>query len=606
MLLRIFTILKKNISPPKTLKAILGIAWAQADGFIKSRLVLTLVLVFCGSILAAISPIALKLLIDGLTGGDIHNAVYSPAFLILIYLFSLWIYRSLSEFRKKIFSAADQRLNRNLSRQLFKHVMQLPMMFHLNRETGALSQTLINGLAGYSIILQHIIFSFLPTIVEILMIGIILSSLYPAKFLIILCISIICYIGAFAVGVARITTPSRQVAKAQTEAYASLTDSILNTETIKYFNGESHVHDRFDKILSVTERKWACFYSHQMINGLWVTIIFTLSLGTSMVLATRQVMQGQMTVGDFILIHTYMLQIISPLETLGFAFRDMAQGISFTEKMIDLLTQKKEPFQNTSPLEPISGKGKLRFDRVSFSYVKGISVLKDISFTIEPGKILAIVGVSGSGKSTVSRLLFRLFDPDEGNILINEKSISEIPLAQLRSYIAVVPQDSILFNDTIAYNIGFGEPNCDLQEIEQAARLAHIHQRIAAMPNGYQTMVGERGIKLSGGEKQRISIARAILKKPQIIIFDEATSSLDTKTEQHILNKLITQLKGTTTLVIAHRLSTVIHADEILVLDQGSIIERGTHADLIKKNKTYASLWHTQQRSSSLLRKQEE
>lgn len=647
------TFLSRNTGrKPKRLITILkqaaALAWTEADGFVKKRLILTLFLVLCISLFSALAPIALKFAIDGLTTfpdtgqlttinqeafsiadfTSVSSITIGPVFLLLVYIFSLWLSRSLGEIRWFFFGTADQRLHRRLSRHLFSHIMMLPMAFHLERKTGALNQTLVQGLAGYSILLNHAVFSILPIIVELLIISVVLAYLFQPVFLIILGLSTLAYGAAFALGVNRITGPVRNVANAQIKTYANLTDSILNYETVKYFNAEQHINDRYDKTLAATESHWATFYGRKTMNGLLVASIFALSLGSALVIAAGHVMQETMTVGGFILINSYMLQIVRPLETLGAAFRDMAQGTAFIERMISLLNQnaegsivpekyagahippdghpdrrKQEP-PLTKETKASGGTGKLVFNQVVFSYHFGQNpvltpILKDISFTIEAGKTLAIVGKSGAGKSSLIRLLTRLYDPDSGNIYLNGKPVQDMSLSELRQAIAVVPQDTVLFNDTIAYNIGLGKQGCTTMEIEQAARLAHIHDFIIKSPEGYQTIVGERGLKLSGGEKQRISIARAVLKNPQLFVFDEATSSLDSKTEREILRNLITISKGATTLIIAHRLSTVVHADEIIILDQSAIIERGTHDNLMAKRGLYASMWHSQHQTKT-------
>lgn len=594
------------------------VAWQQADGFIKGRLLLTLLLVFTSAAFSAVAPLALKYAVDALGARQPKNTAleflsfwgmdaaggtaFGPITLISAYLVSLWVSRSLGELRWFLYGTADQRLARNLSRRLFGHVLELPLSFHLGRKTGALSQTLIQGLSGYSILLNHTIFILLPVAVEIAVIGAVLTMFLNAQFLAILGASVIAYSISFALGVKQIIGPSRAVSTAQVDAYASLTDSILNAEMVKYFTAEQRVGNRYDTALAKTETQWASFYRYKTMNGLLIALVFVLSLGAASLLAAKQVVTGAMTLGDFVLVNAYMLQIVKPMETLGAAFRDLAYGVAFIEKMTALMTLRTE---NTGMPAPAAGKaigagtGGLIFNDVTFSYLEGDPVLRGVSFTVPPGKTLGIVGGSGAGKSSLVRLLLRLYDPDSGDILFGGRSIQTVPLDALRRAIAVVPQDTVLFNDTIAYNIGLGRPDCTQGDIERAARLAHIHDTILAMPDGYRTIVGERGLKLSGGEKQRVSIARAVLKKPHMFVFDEATSSLDTKTERQILDNLLEVSKGVTTLIIAHRLSTVVHADEILVLDEGRVVERGPHGALLGKNGFYASMWQIQQRGSS-------
>lgn len=608
------------------LKQAIFLAWSEADGFVKKRLALTLLLVLGTATLAALAPVALKYAVDGLR--DIPQAsadpatwaFMSPAVLIVFYIFSLWLSRSLAEARWFFYGTADQRLNRNLSRRLLSHVIGLPMSFHLDRKTGALNQTLVQGLSGYRILTNHAVFTVLPVLVEVMMVAAVLVFLFQAEFLLILGISVIAYAAVFGLGAARIIGPTRKVSATQIDAYANMTDSLLNTETVKSFSAESQVNDRYDSALEKSERWWSVFYWRKSENGLLAAAVFALSLSAAMILGALRVQQGAISVGDFVLINAYMLQIARPLETLGAAFRDIAYGAAFIEKMIGLMSKKPEACKikghKTGPpkisavegnAQIQTGAGRLEMRAIGFSYLPGRKILEDIDFTIKPGETTAIVGKSGAGKSSLIRLLMRFYEPANGDILLNGQSIREIPLEELRRSIAIVPQDTILFNDSIAYNIAFGRQGASPAEIERAARFAHIHDRIMAMPDGYRTVVGERGLKLSGGEKQRVSIARAVLKKPQLFIFDEATSSLDAKTEQSILGNLIEISRGMTTLIISHRLSMVAHADEILVLEQGRIAERGRHDFLLKKNGIYAAMWrmqHHQKEDDPIVRKE--
>lgn len=595
-----------------------SLAWHETDGFVRRRLLLTLFLVLGTAAFAALAPIALKYAIDGLEGGGgavlglgpvadpgmsaQTSFILGPAALILVYIASLWISRSLGEARWFFFGTADQRLHRRLSRRLLSHIIDLPMSFHLDRKTGALNQTLVQGLAGYRVLLNHAVFTVLPVMVEVAMVAAVLVFLFHGEFLMILGLSVVGYAAVFALAAARIIGPSREVSATQIEAYATMTDSILNTETVKCFNAERQINDRYDGALAKSERRWSTFYWRKSESGLLVAVVFALSLGAAMVLGVIRVQQGAMSVGDFVLINAYMLQIVRPLEMLGAAFRDIAYGAAFIEKMMGLMGQKTEGPAMTvieGGAHRRAGAGQLTVRQVCFSYIPERPILRDIDFTVAPGQTVAIVGRSGAGKSSLIRLLMRFYEPDSGDIVLNGQPIRELSLEDLRRSTAIVPQDTVLFNDTIAYNIGFGRPGSSAAEIEHAARVAHIHDRIMAMPDGYRTVVGERGLKLSGGEKQRVSIARAVLKKPQMFVFDEATSSLDTKTEQAILANLIEVSKGMTTLIISHRLSMVVHADEILVLEQGRIVERGKHDDLLNKNGVYAAMWRAQNRQAA-------
>ncbi|RMB07672.1 ABC transporter transmembrane domain-containing protein [Eilatimonas milleporae] len=625
-----------------------ALALAETDGFIRARLGAAVFLVLVTAVLAGLAPVALKYAVDGLGTGQARTVALTggqavalgPGLLIALYLGGLWASRTFGEMRWYLYGTADRRLHRNLSRRLLDHVIKLPMSFHLDRKTGALNQTLVQGLAGYSILLNHAIFTLLPVLVELAIIGAVIAAFLDSGFVLILIGSIAAYGAAFTLGVRQIIRPSRAVSTAQVDAFANMTDSILNTETVKYFTAEREVKARYDTALKKSEAEWRRFYLRKSLNGVLVACVFALSLGAAIFLGVSQVTAGVMTVGDFVLVNAYMLQIVKPMETLGAAFRDIAYGAAFIEKMADLMAREREPGSlpeadtHRPPTRNISaaaqaaqesqatqtlrgdmgaaaGAGELVFDTVRFSYLPGKPVLKGISFTVGRGKTVAIVGGSGAGKSSIIRLLMRLYDPDGpsgadggsgekgGDIRLNGVSTRALPLDALRQAIAIVPQDTVLFNDSIAYNIAFGRPGCARGEIERAAKLAHIHDRVMAMPDGYDTIVGERGLKLSGGEKQRVSIARAALKNPQIFVFDEATSSLDSRTERDILDNLIAVSRGMTTLVIAHRLSTVVHADTIIVLDQGRIVERGSHSALLQQGGLYAAMWHTQHQGNT-------
>lgn len=566
---------------------------------LKLVLALALLIVLASSALAALSPVVLKLIVDRLTNPNALDVTYLlVGSLALAYAASQWLSRFFGELRSLIMGRADQRLHRNLSLRLFKHVMALPLRFHLDRRTGALSQTLTNGLLGYRMLVQHLVSTVLPVVMEIATMSVVLLVLGQPVFLGIIAVTLSCYAAAFAVGALRLTHPARAISSAHIEANALLTDSIINYETIKSFSAEPRMHQRMDEAFAQTESRWAQFFSRKAMNGVIVGTIFAASLGTSVYVAANEVRQGRMSLGDFVLVHAYMLRVFQPMEMLGFALRDIAQGVAFIEKMIEVFRQEPEQASSRETRALPSGRGELRFEGISFSYDAERSILKDVSFKVPAGQTVAIVGPSGSGKSSLVRLLVRFWEPDDGRILIDGIPVSTVSGAALRAEIAVVPQDTVLFNDTIAYNIAMGSAECTKEDVEEAAKLAHIHDFIAARPEGYNTLVGERGLKLSGGEKQRVAIARAALKRPRIFVFDEATSSLDSKTEQKILRNIDEVSRGTTTLVIAHRLSTIAAADEILVLEEGRIVERGTHKDLLLLGGKYQTMWNTQQHES--------
>jgi ABC-type transport system involved in Fe-S cluster assembly fused permease/ATPase subunit len=477
--------------------------------------------------------------------------------------------------------------------------MRLPLRFHLERQTGAISQTLDNGLNGYQMVLHTLVFTILPIATELGTIVVVLSRLDHPAFLGLFSGALVAYAVVFWYSAYTIVAAARAASNSQVNATAVMTDSILNYETVKYFTAESVVQERVSRALTLTEDGWVRFYRRYAYNGLGVATIFAGFLAVTILYAAHEVQTGRMTVGSFVLVNTYMLQIVRPVEQLGYAMQMLSQGLAFLGKMFEIFREKPEPSWagDTSP-DGGGDAGRLDFEGVGVAYRPDRVVLKDVNFTLPAGKTLGVVGGSGAGKSTLVRLLVRLIDPDTGRILLDGASIGDLPLCTVRQAIAVVPQDTVLFNDTIGYNIAFGKAGSTQAEVEHAARLAHLHDFIMSLPEGYDTRVGERGVKLSGGEKQRVSIARAAIKRPRIYVFDEATSSLDSNTEREILRNLREISRFSTTVVIAHRLSTVVHADEIVVLEGGTIVERGTHAALLRQRGRYASLWEAQQQGT--------
>lgn len=570
------------------------ILWAETDTYAKNRLAAAFALVIGSGLLAASAPIAYKLIVDALTGDAGMRAYVAPGLLIAAYVASQYFLKAFGALRECAHELGEQRLHRHLSRRLFAHLVSLPMSFHLNRKTGALGETLTQGLNGYQMIMQNAIYAILPVSVEFLAIAVVLIHFDHTEYLVILGMAAVSYAVAFGRGAASVTEPARAVSSAHIDAHSVLTDSLLNYETVKYFDAESIVRDRYDEALAQTESAWRIFFRRRVLNSLVVATIFAASLGASLAYAAREVIQGTMTIGDFVLINSYVLRLVQPLETVGYAVRDISQGLAFLQKLLELFREKPEGNDALADAPASNIRGEITFDEVSFCYRPDRVVLKNVSFSVARGQTVAVVGVSGSGKSSLVRLLFRLYEPVGGRIVLDSTAISEIPLSTLRQAIAVVPQDTLLFNDSIGNNIALGKHGCHQQEIEYAAKLAHLHEFIMGLPERYDTRVGERGLKLSGGERQRVAIARAALKQPRIYVFDEATSSLDSKTEREILHNLVDVSKSSTTLVIAHRLSTVVHADEIVVLDRGEIVERGTHAELLARNGKYTALWRAQ------------
>jgi ABC-type transport system involved in Fe-S cluster assembly fused permease/ATPase subunit len=500
-----------------------------------------------------------------------------------------------AELRDAVFAKVGQRAVRRVALATFRHLHALSLRFHLERQTGGLSRAIERGIRGTEFLLSYMLFNVVPTLFEILLVCAILWGFYEASFAAATLATIVAYIVfTFSVTDWRIKF-RREMNDRDSEANTKAIDSLLNFETVKYFANEAHEAERFDKALRAYER--AAVKSQTTLSALNIGqgMIIATGLVTVMLLAAGGVSRGVMTVGDFVLVNVYLVQLYAPLNVLGMVYRNIKQSLTDLESMFRLLAVRAEV--EDRPGAPALGVavGEIVFDHVSFRYDPRRAILHDVSFRVPPGGTLAIVGPSGGGKSTIARLLFRFYDVDAGAIRIDGQDLREVTQESVRRAIGVVPQDTVLFNDTIRYNIGYGRPGAADAEIEEAARHARIHDFVAALPDGYRSPVGERGLKLSGGEKQRVAIARVILKAPRILIFDEATSALDTKTEQEIQANLDEVSVGRTTLVIAHRLSTVVKADEILVLDQGRIVERGDHASLLSRGGVYAAMWARQQ-----------
>lgn len=580
----------------KTLREAVQLFWIAADSYAKQRLLLALAVVTAGALLAALTPIALKKVVDSLATSDVAGALRLPIALVMLYVLGQYLSRCLSELRVMLHGHAEQRVRRQVGRRLFEHLVRMPLRFHLERKVGAMGETVEQGLRGYALLLTHVVYTLVPVLIEFAAVTAILFHYHQARYLAILAVASIAYVIAFHRWATKIYQPSAHVSASHIDAHSVLTDSLVNHETVKYFDAESVVCHRYDSALGRTESAWKRFFNEYAINGVIVATIFGLSLGISLAYGTRDVVRGVMTVGDLVLINAYVIRLVQPLEQLGFAVRDIAQGLAFLGQMLALLREKAETDVSAAATAPAqTTSGELVFEKVTFSYRDERTVLEDVSFSVPVGKQVAIVGVSGSGKSSLIRLLFRLYEPASGRILLDGVPISQMSLSCVRQAVAIVPQDTVLFHDTIASNIGFGRPGASQSEIEEVARLANLHEFILGLPDGYATVVGERGMKLSGGERQRVAIARAALKRPRIFVCDEATSSLDTKSEREIIRNLIDLSSHCTTLVIAHRLSTIVHADEIVVLDRGRVVERGTHDALRALGGHYAALWNAQQ-----------
>jgi ABC-type transport system involved in Fe-S cluster assembly fused permease/ATPase subunit len=579
--------------------------WPKGETGLRCRVIVALALLILAKVVSVYVPLLYKHAVDAL-GRPALQVVAVPIALVLAYGVARVAAQALGEIRDALFAPVSQRAIRNLALEVFAHLHALSLRFHLERQTGGLSRVIERGTAGMEFLIRFTTFNILPTLFELGLVGVILWRLYDWRFSLVTLLAV----GAFVLFSVTLSEWRikfvRRMNEADTQANAKAIDSLLNYETVKYFGNEAHETERFD----VGRRRYekAAIRSSRTLSLLNIGqgAITSAGLVAVMVMAGYGVAGGAMTVGDFVAVNAFLIQLYTPLGMLGFAYREIRNALVNLEQMFGLLDVDAEIADKPGapPLE-VKG-GEIVFDHVDFHYEKARPILHDVSFRVAPGDTVAIVGSSGAGKSTVSRILFRFYDVASGSVRIDGQDIRDVTQASLRAAIGVVPQDTVLFNDTIYYNIAYGRPGASREEVEQAARLARIHDFIMGLPQGYQAPVGERGLKLSGGEKQRVAIARTILKNPHILLFDEATSALDTRTEQEIQRSLEEVSRGRTTLVIAHRLSTIVNADEIVVLDRGRIVERGRHGELLARNGLYADMWRRQQEAERQVEREAE
>ncbi|MEK9931372.1 MAG: ABC transporter ATP-binding protein/permease, partial [Rhodospirillaceae bacterium] len=522
-----------------------------------------------------------------------------PISLLLAYGLLRVLTIAFAELRDAIFAKVGQRAIRTVALQTFKHLHRLSLRFHLERQTGGLSRSIERGTKGIDFLLNFMLFNIIPTLLEILLVCGILWGLFDFWYAFVTFGTITSYI-CFTVIVTEWRLKfRRRMNETDNTANTRAIDSLINYETVKYFGNEAYESGRFDKALANYETAAVKSKTSLSLLNIGQSLIIGGGLTIILIMAGNGVAQSKLSVGDFVLVNTYLIQLYLPLNFLGFVYREIKQSIIDMEAMFSLLEVDCEVLDKSNAGDLKAGSGQINFENVSFGYDERRPILYDISFSVLPGTKTAIVGPSGSGKTTISRLLFRFYDVSSGAIKIDGQDIRSVRQASVREAIGIVPQDTVLFNDTIAYNIEYGLPGCSEQSVVKAAKSAAIHDFILSTPDQYQTMVGERGLKLSGGEKQRVSIARTILKDPRIFLFDEATSSLDSITEKEIQKSLNQISCERTTLVIAHRLSTIIDADEIIVLEAGRIVERGRHDQLLESNGVYASMWLRQQQEAS-------
>ena len=542
-------------------------------------------------------PMILKEIVDSLTvSPQSANAVLVlPMALLVAYGLLRLSTTAFTELREFFFARVTQRAVRNIALKVFRHLHALSLRFHLNRQTGGVTRDIERGTRGISTLISYTLFSILPTLVEISLVLGYLSLQYDIWFSVITIIALSVYI-IFTVLVTEWRTHFRRTMNdLDSKANVRAIDSLLNYETVKYFGNEEYEARRYDEGLQRFER--AAVHSQNSLSMLNTGQSLIIATAVTLILwrATLGVIAGTMTLGDLVLVNAFMIQLYIPLNFLGVIYRELKQSLADIERMFALLDENREVADSPAAQLLRVDRAELQFQHIDFSYEAKRQILFDVDFTVAAGTTTAVVGHSGSGKSTLARLLFRFYDVDRGAILIDGQDIREVTQTSLRQAIGIVPQDTVLFNDTIAYNIAYGKPGAEQTEIEAAARAAYIHDFILSLPDAYQTMVGERGLKLSGGEKQRVAIARTLLKNPKILVFDEATSALDSQAEQAIQAQLKDIARNRTTLVIAHRLSTISDAHQILVMSQGRIVERGTHAELLAARGMYADMWKRQQ-----------
>lgn len=577
----------------RLLKFLLPYLWPKENPRLRYYLVTAFVFMVVSKVSITLVPLAYKAMVDALSG-ETAKMLAIPIGLILAYGVARVGGALFEELRNVMFVHVSQNATRLLGLRVFRQLHALSLRFHLERQTGGLSLSIERGTQAVATVLSRLLFSIFPILFEITLVSVIMWHLLNGWFALAIVVTVGCYILFTVMAVSWRTRFRRELNRANADTNSKSLDSLLNYETVKYFGNEDFEADRFNMSRRLYE--YAAIknqFSFTAIN-LGQTAIISVGLIVMMAMAAQGIVQGRMTVGDFVLVNAYLLQLYQPLNFFGFIYAEVRQALIDMENMFDLLQEEQEIVDRPDATALQLRAGEVRFDSVSFGYDERRPILKNVSFTIPAGNTVAIVGASGAGKSTLSRLLFRFYDVSGGAVSIDGQDIRNLKQASLRAAIGIVPQDTVLFNDTLGYNIGYGKTGSSQEEIERAARLAHIHEFIVSLPDGYETRVGERGLKLSGGEKQRVAIARTILKNPAILVFDEATSALDTQTEREIQAHLREVSRDHTTLVIAHRLSTVVDADEIIVLEAGEIVERGRHDALLAANGRYAAMWQNQ------------
>jgi len=586
----------------RTIKLLAPYLWPKDHAGLRARVVIAVICLLLAKIASVGTPPILGYAVDSLTKvtQGLNSYLLIPVAFIVAYGLARISAMTFGELRNAIFSKVAEHAITQLSLNTFKHLHSLSLQFHLSRQTGALSKFIDRGTKGVDFLLTYVLFNVIPTIIEICLVAGILAYIYGFKYALVTVTTIGLYVFiTFAITQWRLQF-RRKMNEADNNVSTKLIDSLLNFETVKYFNNEEHEYKRlYESLIEYQNASVKNEYSLSYLN-IAQTFVIMLGITIMLVMSAFDIRAGLISIGGFVVINAYMLQLYQPLNFFGTVYREIRQSLTDMENLFTLWNEKSNLSDSDQDITP-SKEATIKFDNVSFDYDARRTIIKNITFEVPDGKKVALVGPTGAGKSTISRLLFRFYDPKEGAIYVNDQNIKDISQKSLRKMIGVVPQDTVLFNDTIYYNISYGNPEASEAEIFEAAKSADIHAFIISLPDGYQTIVGERGLKLSGGEKQRVAIARAILKNPSIFFFDEATSALDSATEKEIQKNLQVISRNRTTLVIAHRLSTAADADLILVLENGVITEQGTHDQLLLGNGKYTEMWNKQKGASDKL-----
>jgi ATP-binding cassette subfamily B protein len=563
----------------------------------KARVAVALVFLVTAKLANVAVPLVLKEVVDSLSPSQAMLAL--PLALLVAYGILRLSTTLFAELRDLVFVRVTQRAIRRIALDVFRHLHALSLRFHLERQTGGVSRDIERGARGISTLLSYMLFSIIPVVLEFTLVAVVLFAKFDWRFVAVTFSAVIVYI-AFTVGITEWRMDIRRRAnELDSRANTRAIDSLLNYETVKYFNNEDYEAKRYDENLRQYENAAVKTEASLGVLNIGQSFIIAIAVTILMVLAAQGVVGGALTLGDLVLINGLLIQLYIPLNFLGMVYREIKQALADMDRMFRLLEQHREIEDSPNAVRLPEGPASIRFEHVDFRYDPKRQILQDVTFDVPAGHKVAVVGASGAGKSTLARILYRFYDVERGAVRINGKDIREVTQTSLRAAIGIVPQDTVLFNDTIYYNIQYGRPTATREEVVAAAQAAHIHDFVVSLPEGYEARVGERGLKLSGGEKQRIAIARAILKQPRILIFDEATSALDSRSEKAIQAELDRIARGHTTLVIAHRLSTVMDADRILVMDHGRIAESGTHRELLARRGAYAQMWSLQQQEDA-------